>query len=137
MSKLKILYLEDAQYDVEIVQEHLAQEQIDFHLIHASNREEYVQALKNNELDIILADFALPSLDGLEALELTQQFMPDIPFIIISGVMGEELAIEALKSGATDYVLKQRLGRLIPSIRRAMLEANQRRERKMFENELN
>jgi len=135
MSKLKILYLEDAQYDVEIVQEHLEQEKIDFHLIHAENREEYINALQNNELDIILADFSLPSLDGLEALDLTQQMLPDIPFIIISGVMGEELAIEALKSGATDYVLKQRLGRLIPSIRRAMLESNERRERKMVENE--
>ena len=112
MSKLKILYLEDAQYDVEILREHLEQGQIDFHLIHAANKEEYIKALKNNEMDIILADFSLPSLDGLEALDLTQELLPDIPFIIISGVMGEELAIEALKSGAIDYVLKQRIGRL-------------------------
>jgi PAS domain S-box-containing protein len=135
MSKLRILYLEDAKYDVDIIREHLEQENIDFHLIHAENKEEYIKSLQNNDLDIILADFSLPSLDGLEALSLTQQLHPDIPFIIVSGVMGEELAIEALKSGATDYVLKQRLGRLIPSIRRAMLEGNERRERKMAVNE--
>lgn len=134
MNKLKILYLEDKQYDVEIVRAHLEQENIDFHLIHAQNREEFISSLKENQLDIILADFSLPSFDGLEALDLTQQLLPSIPFIIISGVMGEELVIEALKSGATDYVLKQRLGRLIPSIRRAMLEANERRERQVAEN---
>ena len=96
MSKLRILYLEDAKYDVDIIREHLEQENIDFHLIHAENREEYIKSLQNNDLDIILADFSLPSLDGLEALSLTQQLHPDIPFIIVSGVMGEELAIEAL-----------------------------------------
>jgi len=134
MSKLKILYLEDAQYDVDLIREYLEQEKIDFHLIHAQDRDEFIKSLREDQMDIILADFALPSFDGLEALNLVQEFRPDTPFIILSGVMGEELAIDALKSGATDYVLKQRLGRLIPSIRRAMLEANERRERQMAEN---
>jgi PAS domain S-box-containing protein len=135
MRTLKILYLEDTDYDVEIVKEYLEEDEIIFDLIHVKTREDFIAALKSEELDIILADFSLPSFDGLEALDLTKQLISDIPFIIISGVMGEELAIEALKSGATDYVLKQRLSRLVPSISRALLEANERATRMRAERE--
>ena len=70
MSKLKILYLEDAQYDVDLIREYLEQEKIDFHLIHAQDRDEFIKSLREDQMDIILADFALPSFDGLEALNL-------------------------------------------------------------------
>jgi PAS domain S-box-containing protein len=135
MKTLRILYLEDTDYDVDLVREYLEEDGIVFDLIHVKTKEEFITALKEEELDIILADFSLPSFDGLEALDITQQLISDIPFIIISGVMGEELAIEALKSGATDYVLKQRLSRLVPSISRALLEANERATRLRAESE--
>ncbi len=135
MRTLRILYLEDTDYDVDLVREYLEQDGILFDLIHVKTKEDFIKALKEEQLDIILADFSLPSFDGLEALDITQQLISDIPFIIISGVMGEELAIEALKSGATDYVLKQRLTRLVPSISRALLEANERSTRLRAESE--
>lgn len=135
MKTLRILYLEDTDYDVDLVREYLEEDGIIFDLIHVKTKEEFITALKEEELHIILADFSLPSFDGLEALDITQQLISDIPFIIISGVMGEELAIEALKSGATDYVLKQRLSRLVPSISRALLEANERTTRLKAESE--
>jgi PAS domain S-box-containing protein len=135
MKTLRILYLEDTDYDVDLVREYLDEDEIVYDLIHVKTKEDFITALKGEELDIILADFSLPSFDGLEALDITQQLISDIPFIIISGVMGEELAIEALKSGATDYVLKQRLSRLVPSISRALLEANERTTRLRAENE--
>lgn len=135
MKTLRILYLEDTDYDVDLVREYLEEDGIVFDLIHVKTKEEFISALKEEDLDIILADFSLPSFDGLEALDITQQLISDIPFIIISGVMGEELAIEALKSGATDYVLKQRLSRLVPSISRALLEANERTSRLKAETE--
>jgi PAS domain S-box-containing protein len=135
MKTLRILYLEDTDYDVDLVREYLEEDKIVYDLIHVKTKEDFIKALKEEELHIILADFSLPSFDGLEALDITQQLISDIPFIIISGVMGEELAIEALKSGATDYVLKQRLSRLVPSISRALLEANERTTRLRAENE--
>ena len=135
MKTLRILYLEDTDYDVDLVREYLEEDGIIFDLIHVKTKEEFITALKEEELHIILADFSLPSFDGLEALDITQQLISDIPFIIISGVMGEELAIEALKSGATDYVLKQRLSRLVPSISRALLEANEHSTRLRAESE--
>lgn len=135
MKTLKILYLEDTDYDVDLVREYLEEDGIVFDLIHVKTKEDFITALKEEDLHVILADFSLPSFDGLEALDITQQLISDIPFIIISGVMGEELAIEALKSGATDYVLKQRLSRLVPSISRALLEANERATRQKAESE--
>ena len=135
MRTLRILYLEDIDYDVELVKEFLEEDEIVFDLIHVKTKEDFITALKEEDLDIILADFSLPSFDGLEALDISKQLIQDIPFIIISGVMGEELAIEALKSGATDYVLKQRLSRLVPSISRALLEAHERSTRLKAESE--
>jgi PAS domain S-box-containing protein len=135
MKTLRILYLEDTDYDVDLVREYLEEDEIVFDLIHVKTKKDFITALKEEELDIILADFSLPSFDGLEALDIAMQLVTDIPFIIISGVMGEELAIEALKSGATDYVLKQRLSRLVPSISRALLESNERATRLKAESE--
>jgi DNA-binding NtrC family response regulator len=86
-------------------------------------REEFLRALENDELDLILADYQLPSFDGISALRLALSARPDLPFIFVSGIIGEELAIEALKIGATDYVLKTRLSRLVPSVHRALREA--------------
>jgi DNA-binding NtrC family response regulator len=77
-------------------------------------------------LDLILADYTLPSFDGLSALRIAQQHSPEVPFIFVSGTLGEDVAIEALKTGATDYVLKTRLARLGPAVTRALSEAREK-----------
>jgi CheY-like chemotaxis protein len=85
---------------------------------------------------LILADYTLPSFDGLAALKLAMSMRPEIPFIFVSGTLGEEVAIEAVKIGATDYILKTRLSRLLPSVRRALREAADRAERKLAHEKL-
>jgi PAS domain S-box-containing protein len=92
--------------------------------------------LEEGAVDLILADYSLPSFDGLSALKLAMTVCPELPFILVSGALGEEVAIEALKIGATDYILKTRLSRLAPSILRALREANERAERKRAEEAL-
>jgi len=129
MTGIRILYLEDNALDVEIVRNVFEGEKIDFELRNAKTRDSFIEEIKSFNPDIILADYSLPSFDGLEALEMVRQNQQDIPFIFISGVMGEELAIEVLKSGATDYILKNRMGRLVPSVRRALLEAKEKAKR--------
>ena len=99
-------------------------------------RTEYLSGLENSAIDLILADYKPPSFDGLSALKLAQKVRPGLPFIFVSGTLGEEVAIEALKIGATDYVLKSRLSRLAPSVKRALREAGDRARRKRAEEAL-
>src|SRR6202043_3505126 len=96
----------------------------------------FLAFLEEGAADLILSDYSLPSFDGLSALKLTMSVRPDLPFILVSGALGEEAAIEAFKIGATDYVLKTRLSRLAPSVRRALREADERAERKRAEESL-
>ena len=86
---------------------------------------EFIASLQRGGFDLILADYSLPSFDGLSALKSAPQMRPLVPFIFVSGTMDEEVAIEALKIGATDYVFKTRLSRLVPSVRRALREAGE------------
>ena len=92
-----------------------------------------VASIEHGGFDLILADYTLPSFDGLSALKLALEKCPDVPFIFVSGTLGEEVAVEALKIGATDYILKQRLSRIAPSVHRALREAKERGERKRAE----
>jgi PAS domain S-box-containing protein len=130
---LRILYLEDDALDSELVQATLAAGDITCEITRVEVREEFATALEEGEFDLLLSDYSLPSFDGLSALKLANASCPEVPFIIISGAIGEERAIEALKSGATDYVLKQRLERLVPAVRRALREAEQLTERRRAE----
>ncbi len=132
-TELNILYLEDNRVDIELVRATFDDEKLDYKLKTASSRDEFTAALEKNDFDIILADFSLPSFDGLSALELARKKCPDKPFIIVSGTIGEETAIDTIKNGATDYVLKQRLERLVPAIKRAMDEAAEIVKRKEAE----
>jgi signal transduction histidine kinase len=135
-SPLRILYLEDSCLDAELVKSILESEDLSCMISRVETREDFISALDRGECDIIFADYSLPSFDGLSALELAKIKSPDIPFIFISGNMGEELAIETLKSGATDYVIKGRLSRLVPSVRRALGDFQERIRLRRAEEEL-
>lgn len=98
--------------------------------------QDFVRELDHNPPDLILSDYALPGFDGYAALDIAKQKVPNIPFIFVTGTMGEEVAIETLKNGATDYVLKHRLARLVPSVHRALREAGERAERRRAQEQL-
>src|SRR5215813_6717621 len=129
---LRILLLEDSIQDAELIQELLEEDHFTCEVTRVQTRAEFVAALENGGIDLVLADYALPSFDGLSALQLTRSARPDLPFIFVSG-FGEEIAIEALTSGANDYVLKTGLSRLVPSVQRALRETRERAERKKAE----
>jgi signal transduction histidine kinase/CheY-like chemotaxis protein len=133
---LRILLLEDSIQDAELIQELLEADHFVCEVTRAQTRAEFLAALEDGEIDLVLADYKLPSFDGLSALKLALSARPDLPFIFVSGTLGEEIAIESLKVGATDYVLKTRLSRLVPSVQRALREARERAEHKKAEEAL-
>jgi CheY-like chemotaxis protein len=123
---LRILILEDSLLDAELIGARLSEGGIGYELVRIESRDAFAAALEEGGVDLILTDYALPGFDGLSALRLAKELRPSVPFIFVSGTLGEEVAIETLKSGATDYVLKHRLERLLPAVRRAMREAEER-----------
>ena len=133
---LRVLLLEDNNYDAELIQELLQAEHPDCEIIRAQTRAEFIAGLDNPGINLILADYKLPSFDGLSALKLAHDARADLPFIFVSGTLGEDVAIEAVKIGATDYVVKSRLSRLLPSVHRALHDAEERAERKRGEDAL-
>jgi PAS domain S-box-containing protein len=133
---LRVLLLEDDPTDAALVQELLEADNIACEVAHVQTRADYLSGLEDPAISLILADYKLPSFDGFSALKLAQSLRPDLPFIFVSGTLGEEVAIEALKIGATDYVLKSRLSRLAPSVKRALREAADRTQRKRAEEAL-
>jgi CheY-like chemotaxis protein len=135
-SALRILLLEDNDRDAELIQELLESDHFVCEVTRVQTRAEFIAGLENSGINLILADYKLPSFDGLSALKLALDARPDLPFIFVSGTLGEEVAIEAVKFGATDYVVKSRLSRLVPSVQRALREARARAERKNAEEAL-
>jgi PAS domain S-box-containing protein len=133
---LRVLSLEDDPNDTELIQELLETEDIVCEITRVDTKKGFLASLEQGGIDLILADYTLPSFDGLSALKLAMSSCPDAPFIFVSGTLGEELAIEALKIGATDYILKTRLSRLAPSVHRALREAREKAERKRAEEAL-
>jgi signal transduction histidine kinase/CheY-like chemotaxis protein len=125
--------LEDNTHDAELIQELLEADHFVCEVTRVQTRAEFVAGLANAGINLILADYKLPSFDGLSALKLAIDARADLPFIFVSGSLGEEVAIEAVKIGATDYVVKSRLSRLVPSVQRALREARERAERKKAE----
>jgi len=128
---LHILLLEDDPLDCELIGITLRKSGIEGNTTQVANQSAFLEYLDRQQPDLILADYVLPQFDGIVALELAQSLCPDVPFILVSGVLGEEQAIDALKRGATDYVLKQRLERLGPAVQRALREKQEQRERQM------
>ena len=133
---LRILLLEDSPLDAELIGAQLSEGGIVCELARVQTCEAFVAALEEGGADLILADYRLQGFDGLSALRLARKVRPKVPFILVSGTLGEEVAIESLKRGATDYVLKHRLERLLPAIRRAIREAEERSERERAEEAL-
>jgi PAS domain S-box-containing protein len=133
---VRILYLEDNPTDVELAKAILAADGIDTELFAVDNREEFIAMLDQKKFDIILSDHALAAFDGSQALRMVREQDKEIPFIFVSGKLGEELAIESLKQGATDYVLKHRISRLPVVVRRAVQEIQERARKKQAEEAL-
>jgi signal transduction histidine kinase len=131
--EIHILMLEDSEADAELSEHTLRKGGIAFSSRRVETRADFVRELELSPPDLILSDYALPSFDGHAALAIALKKCPETPFIFVTGTLGEEVAIETLKQGATDYVLKQRLTRLVPSVQRALREAAERRDRRRAE----
>ena len=127
-NELRILILEDDEADAELIKHELRKAKIVFESQRVQTRDAFQKKLFDFEPDLILADYTLPAFDGSSALRMVKEKNPDLPFIFVSGTIGEDFAIESLKSGATDYVLKDRLGRLVPAVDRALSEAKEKIE---------
>ena len=137
MSKaLRILHLEDDPDYSDLVKEMLEKDGLRVEKVLVASYAEFIAALEKDAFDIILADYSLPTCTGIQALETARQKCPDTPFLLISGMIGEQAAIESLKCGATDYVLKQWPERLVPAVRRAVQAAQEHAQRKRVEAEL-
>lgn len=133
---IKILHLEDSLADAHLVQVMLNKSKVDFEYFFADNEKDYLFHLENEQIDIILSDYNLPDYSGTEALQVAKSNYPLIPFVFVSGTMGEDAAIESLLSGATDYILKNRLERLGSAVQRAYKEAQEQKARLDAEKEL-
>jgi two-component sensor histidine kinase/CheY-like chemotaxis protein len=124
----RLLLLEDSRLDAELIREQLERMSPVPGVRVVENKASYTAALEDGGFDLILSDFSLPDFDGMSALDMASERLPTVPFIFVSGVLGEEAAIESFRRGATDYVLKQRLIRLPAAIERALTEAREKAE---------
>ncbi|HEV2271445.1 MAG TPA: EAL domain-containing protein [Steroidobacteraceae bacterium] len=133
---LRLLIVEDAAAEAELAVRHLASGGIACVPRTVADEGQFRSALKQFRPHVILSDFTLPAFDGLAALEIAREEAPDVPFIFLSGTIGEERAIEALRRGAVDYVLKTNPARLVPAVRRALREVEERARRRAAEREI-
>ena len=130
---LTVLSLEDSESDFEIISKHLVSAGFTIEISRVENKDEFISSIRYNRYDIILADYNLPSFDAFSALEICKELCPGVPFICVSGAIGEDLAIELLKQGAVDYVLKDKLDRLPFTINRALGDAEAKKIRQEME----
>lgn len=136
MKKTSILYLEDDDLDVELIRETLNKGNLKYSMFHVQNKSDFKIALKTMKFDLILADFSLPDIDGYGILYLVKQINPDIPTIILSGTINEDIAIDTLKHGAVDYIFKSKLEKLLPSISSAIVRGEENIRKRKYEQEL-
>jgi PAS domain S-box-containing protein len=134
--KLRILHLEDNENDHLLVAEVLGADGLQCEFVLVKSKAEFVEALNHGKYDLIISDHSLPAYDGLTALSVVQEKYADTPFVFFSGTIGEDVAVESLRHGAVDYVLKQRPGRLTAAVRRAVRNADERGRLKRTENAL-
>ena len=136
MAELRILLLEDTPSDAELLEYMLRKEGLVFAILRVDTEPAFKQALGDFQPDMVLADYNLPSYNGRAALDYIQQAYPDIPVIMVTGAIGEEKAVELLKAGARDYILKDRLARLPAAIRRVLHEQEEIEARRVSEQKL-
>lgn len=134
--KLKIIIVEDNEHDVELLLCELNKSDLYFSSEIVQTREEYIETFDNFMPHLILSDYALPSFDGVTAFHLKQKKNKDIPFIIVSGTIGEERAVELIKNGINDYVLKDKLFTLNPKITRALKDADDIKAKRIVDEKL-
>ena len=130
---LRVLLVEDSAPDVALIKHMLNTSGREIAMVNVETRVAFEAELTTRPPHLILSDYSLPTFDGSAALEIAKRIVPQVPFIFVTGTLGEEVAIDMLKLGATDYVLKNRLTRLTPAVSRALSETEQRRERELAE----
>src|SRR5947207_3329516 len=128
--------IEDEVRDATLVEHTLKEGGFDFAFKRVDTEDAFLQELERFQPSLILSDHGLPAFDGFTALSIAQNKAPDVPFIFVTGSLGEEMTIKALKSGATDFVLKHRLSTLPPAVHRALRQADFRMQRKQAEEAL-
>jgi len=133
---LRVLCIDDSEIDVQLVVDSLASSGFDVTWEQVFTREGVIEKLDSQSWDVIIADYSMPQFDGLQALAIANERYPEIPFILVSGQIGEEIAVCAMRSGAHDYVMKHDLGRLAPAVRRELSDAIVRRARRQAEDNL-
>jgi diguanylate cyclase (GGDEF)-like protein/PAS domain S-box-containing protein len=133
MEALRVLIVEDASADAELALRELKRAGFELGARRVQSEDGLRRALAEFRPHLILSDFSMPGFDGLKALDLARELLPDVPFVFVSGTIGEDRAVEAMRRGATDYVLKDRMSRLVPVIRRALKEAGERAARRRAE----
>jgi signal transduction histidine kinase len=136
LPKIRVLQIEDSQLDAELVLSELDADAIEYDVRLVDEEQRYLAALEEFDPHIVLSDLSMPGFSGQRALELLRERDQDLPFIFVSATLGEEAAIEALRNGATDYILKQNPARLASAVRRALREAEAQRARRRAETEL-
>src|SRR5580698_796953 len=129
---LRVLVVEDTLEDAELLLLELKRGGYDVAYERVTNEAGVRNALASGAWDLVISDYSLPGFDGMHCLEIYREFNLDIPFILMSGTVGEEIAVQAMKGGAHDYIMKDRIVRLVPAIQRELREAQTRRERKVF-----
>lgn len=127
---LKVLIVEDSEDDALLILRELRRGGYDPYYERVQTAEEMKASLEKQLWDIVLSDYKMPNFNGIDALKLLQEKEIDIPFILVSGLIGEETAVEAMKAGASDYIMKANLSRLVPAVKRDLREADVRRDRR-------
>lgn len=130
---LKILFIEDMPTDAEMIWREIKKHNISFEKVLVETESDFVAALKSFSPDLIISDFSLPQFDGLKALALKNELAPSIPFILVTGSINEEIAVETMKAGADDYIIKQNLSRLGAAIKGALIKRKIIREKELAE----
>ena len=130
---VKILHLEDDEKDAMLIHETITTELDSFQIKRVDNKNDFTELLKKEKFDLIISDFALPNFNGTDAFNIAKKLAPDTPYIYVSGHIGEDNAIEALKNGATDYVLKDKPAKLVPAIQRALKESEEKEKNRRIE----
>ena len=133
---MRVLHLEDFAFDALLAEQLIHEALPDCPITQVSTRQAFEESILRGDFDIILSDYTIPGYGGFDALSYAREHCPTKPFIYFSGTIGEERAVEALKSGASDYVIKDRAGRLVPAIKAALLKADEERARRQAEKEI-